>query len=76
MFKYTSVQSHSDFVNGTLKKKIQTVKINGKKGFKSVSVVNNGRRSTSKKRLTRKEMACIRQCQFIPGLFKDCRSCV
>ena len=76
MFKYTSVQSHSDFVNGTLKNKIQTVKINGKKGFKSVSVVNNGRRSTSKKRLTRKEMACIRRCQFIPGLFKDCRSCV
>ena len=76
MFKYTSVQSHSDFVNGKLKKKIQTVKINGKKGFKSVSVVNNGRRSTSKKRLTRKEIACIRRCQFIPGLFKDCRSCV
>ena len=76
MFKYTSVQSHSDFVNGTLKKKIQTVKINGKKGFKSVYVVNNGRRSTTKKRLTRKEMACIRRCQFIPGLFKDCKSCV
>ena len=76
MFKYTSVQSHSDFVNGSLKKKIQTVKINGKKGFKSVSVVTNGRRSTSKKRLTKKEMACIRRCQFIPGLFKDCKSCV
>ena len=76
MFKYTSVQSYSNFVNGKLKKKIQTVKINGNKGYKAVSVIKNGRRSMSKKHLTRKEMTCIKRCQFIPGLFKDCQSCV
>jgi hypothetical protein len=63
---------HSDYVNGRRKMKTQTVKINGKKGFKSVSMMKNGRRQTSKKFLSKREIECIKRCQFIPGLFKDC----
>jgi hypothetical protein len=76
MFKYSSVQMHSDYINGKRKMKTQTVKINGKKGFKSVSVMKNGRRQTSKKFLSKREIECIKRCQFIPGLFKDCQKCL
>ena len=50
--------------------------IRGKSGYKSVTIQINGRKKTSKRKLTKKEIDCIRRCQFIPGLFKDCESCV
>jgi hypothetical protein len=52
------------------------VSIRGSKGFKEVSVLTNGRRKTSKKKLSKKEMECIRKCQFIPGLFRSCEKCL
>ena len=76
MFTYTSEQTHSDFVKGNLQIKTKRVTIRGTSGYKSVVTQINGRKKTSKRKLTKKEMKCIRRCQFIPGLFKDCESCV
>jgi hypothetical protein len=30
----------------------------------------------SKKRLSRKEIKCIKYCKFIPGLFNECELCL
>lgn len=82
MFRYTSVQTHSEFKNGKGKTKTQRVAINGNKGYKVVTVINKGtnkngkNRKTNKKRLSKKEIKCIRKCQFIPGLFSDCEKCL
>jgi len=76
MFNYTSEQTHSDLVNGKLQVKTKRVTIRGTSGYKSVVTQVNGRKKTSKRKLTKKEIKCIRRCQFIPGLFKDCESCI
>jgi hypothetical protein len=76
MFTYTSEQTHSDLVKGKQQMKIKRVTIRGTSGHKSVITQVNGRKRTSKRKLTKKEIQCIRRCQFIPGLFKDCESCV
>jgi len=76
MFTYTSEQTHSDFVKGNLQIKTKRVTIRGASGYKSVMTQFNGRKKTSKRKLTKKEIQCIRRCQFIPGLFKDCEACV
>ena len=76
MFRYTSEQMHSDMVDGKQKMKTKRVTIRGKSGYKSVTVRINGRNKTSKRKLTKKEIDCIRRCQFIPGLFKDCEACI
>jgi DNA-binding protein YbaB len=73
---YTSEQTHSDIVQGKKQIKTKRVTIRGKSGYKSVTIQINGRKKTSKRKLTKKEIDCIRRCQFIPGLFKDCESCV
>jgi len=70
-FIYHSVQSTSHFQNGKWNTKVNRVDINDRHGTKSVK---KGKR-LSKKRLTKKEMDCIRRCQFVPGLFKDCEKC-
>jgi hypothetical protein len=73
MFVYRSVQYHSNVVNGKEKTKTQRVDIKGNQGWKSVTIKQNkGARKTSKKRLTQKEIRCIKKCKFIPGLFSDC----
>lgn len=76
MFTYTSEQTHSDLVHGKQKMKTKRVTIRGTTGYKSVTVQINGRKKTSKRKLTKKEIQCIRRCQFIPGLFKECDACV
>jgi hypothetical protein len=78
MFVYNSVQSHSEFKNGKGQTKVNRVSITGKTGFKSVTIRNKSGRVTkkSKKRLTQKEITCIKRCQFVPGLFKDCQKCL
>jgi hypothetical protein len=81
MFKYNSVQTHSDFKNGKLRTKTTRVTIRGQKGTKSVEVLEKSprkklRKTRSKKRLTAKEIKCIKNCQFVPGLFKDCWDCI
>jgi transcription antitermination factor NusA-like protein len=76
-FRYESTQVHSDIRNGSRRTKSQRVTIRGKKGHKEVTIKQNGKRSkTSKKKLSMKEIDCIRKCQFIPGLFRDCEQCV
>jgi len=76
-FRYESTQIHSDLQNGMRRTKTQRVTIRGKNGHKEVTVKQNGKRSkTSKKKLSKKEIDCIRKCQFIPGLFKDCQACL
>lgn len=76
MFRYNSVQTHSDYKNGKQHTKTQRVVIKGKSGYKMVSSNASGKTRKSKKRLTQKEMKCIRKCQFIPGLFKECNDCI
>ena len=73
MFRYTSIQTHSEYKNGTRLTKTRSVKVNGKKGYKLVTLRNNSGTKKSKKRLSQKEIACIRKCQFMPGLFNDCQ---
>lgn len=78
MFRYNSVQTHSEYKNGQGQTRITRVKINGTSGFKSVSIHNKSTRKTRrfKKKLTQKEIKCIQRCEFIPGLFKDCIKCL
>jgi hypothetical protein len=72
MFRYDSTQVHSD----KRRTKTQRVTIRGSKGSKEITIKQNGRSKTSKKKLTKKEIECIRKCQFIPGLFRDCQACL
>jgi len=76
MFKYNSVQTHSELIRGKERTKTQRVVIHGKSGYKLVSIRVANKTKKSKKRLTQKEIQCIRKCQFIPGLFKDCHECI
>ena len=76
MFQYHSVQTHIDLQNGKRRNKTQRVSIKGSKGFKQVTILGVGKRQTSKKPLTKKEIQCIRKCQFIPGLFRKCEECL
>jgi hypothetical protein len=74
--QYHSKQMHSEFVNGVTEERQQIVDINGKKGTKTVIVTRNGNTRKSTKSLSAKEMACIRKCEFVPGLFKQCDECI
>ncbi len=78
MFEYNSIQTHSEFKNGKGKTKTNHVKIKGKSGFKMITIRNKSGKiiTKSKKRLTRKEISCIKKCKFVPGLFKDCEQCL
>ena len=80
MFTYPSVQTSVTAEKGKRPQvKTRKVKIHGNKGFKEItykSKTNRGFRTTRKSRkpLTKKEMACIRRCKFVPGLFKACEA--
>lgn len=78
VFYYNSVQTHSEFKAGKGQTKTNRVTIKGKSGYKMITIRNKSGRITkkSKKRLSQKEIACIKKCQFIPGLFKDCQKCL
>jgi hypothetical protein len=73
---YSSEQTHSEYINGKKRMKTQRVVIHGKTGYKEVMVVTNGKRKTSKKKLSKKEIECIRRCEYVPGLFHSCESCI
>jgi len=67
------VQTHSELKNGKDQTKTRRVTIRGKSGYKTLTVRKSGRvTKKSKKRLTKKEINCIKKCKFIPGLFNDC----
>jgi hypothetical protein len=78
MFQYNSIQTHSDFKNGKGQTKTNRVTIKGKSGYKIITIRNKSGRITkkSKKRLSQKEINCIKRCKFVPGLFKDCEKCL
>ena len=78
MFEYHSEQTHSEFIKGKGMTKTHRVTIKGKKGYKLVELKNKSGKITqkSKKALTKKEISCIKRCEFIPGLFKDCERCI
>jgi hypothetical protein len=79
MFNYNSVQTHSEMKSdGKYVSKTKRVRVTGKKGYKMITIRNNNGRITkkSKKSLTSREIKCIKRCQFIPGLFKDCEKCL
>jgi hypothetical protein len=72
-FHYTSVQIHSFISNGKRKTRKNVVRVNGKKGTKSMHTYNSSKkRKTFKtsKRLTATEIANIRRGKFMPGLFR------
>jgi len=72
MFRYHSVQTRSEYHNGKRRTKTNHVSINGKKGYKVVTIRNKSGTKKSKKPLTKKEIKCIKNGQFMPGLFKSC----
>lgn len=73
IFSYNSIQSHST----PKETKITRVTVKGKRGYKSVEIRRNGKKTLkSRKPLTRKQITCIKKCEFIPGLFKDCMDCI
>jgi len=78
MFQYKSTQKHSIFTNGEGRVKTHDVVIRGKAGYKMVTIRNKHGKVTkrSKRRLSKKEIDCIRRCEFIPQLFKDCEKCL
>jgi len=77
MFEYHSKQVHSEFFGGEGVSRTNEVRIRGKKGTKSVTWKNRAGKvvKKSKKALTKKQIRCIQKCQFVPGLFKDCKMC-
>ena len=73
VFQYNSVQMHST----GKERKVTRVTVCGKKGYKSVEIRKRGKKTRkSRKPLTMKQIRCIKRCEFIPGLFKDCMDCV
>lgn len=78
MFVYSSVQRHTTMVNGKKKTRVNSVTVKNNKGVKEVRYLGKSGRVTrrNKKALTKKEIACIKRCKFIPGLFKDCEKCL
>lgn len=76
MYRYNSVQTHTQILNGKSQTKTNRVSIKGKNGYKMVTVRNNKGTRKKKKKLTRKEMNCIKKCEFVPGLFSDCEKCL
>jgi hypothetical protein len=76
MFRYNSVQTHSELKNGKNRTKTNRVTIRGTSGYKTITIRDKSGTKKSTKRLTRKEITCIKKCQFVPGLFKNCEKCL
>jgi hypothetical protein len=69
MYQYISEQL--EVKNG--KSKLRRVTIKGVRGTKEViQRTARGKIRRSRKTLKKSEVACIKRCQFIPGLFTDC----
>lgn len=75
-FSYHSEQVHSSFENGKGQTRRNIVNIKNGKGFKAVETfsVNGKLLQRKKKTLKKNEINSIRNNQFIPGLFKDCKT--
>ena len=75
MFEYHSHQVHTSVVNGKGTTKINSVDVKGDKGTKEVVEKNaKGKVLRRTRRKLRKIDICrIKNEQFIPGLFSDCK---
>ena len=73
-FSYHSEQIHSSFVNGKGQTRRNIVDIANGDGMKAVEeyTVSGKQLNRKEKKLTAKELECIKKNQFVPGLFKDC----
>jgi hypothetical protein len=73
-FSYHSEQVHSVFNKGKGETRRNIVDIKNGKGVKAVETydASGARKSRKEKKLSEKELACIRRNKFIPGLFRDC----
>lgn len=76
MFHYNSVQQRTTMKSGKKQTRIQKVVISGTTGYKEVTVMGPKGKRTTKKKLSRSEWRCIKKCQFVPGLFRDCEECL
>ena len=73
MYEYYSEQLQ--YKNGKMKSRRVTIK--GARGTKEVIEKSaRGKIKKSRKTLKKREIACIKRCQFVPGLFKDCEACL
>ena len=71
-FHYSNIQKHQYGTNKTLRK----VVIKKGKGYKSISYYKNGKLvRTIKRKLPLDHVNMIKNKQFIPGLFSDCKLC-
>ena len=71
-FHYESRQVHFTSMNGKTHRVENIVNIKNGKGTKTVVMSNNGQTKKVSKKLTKDNVKCIRNHQFIPGLFQDC----
>ena len=70
-FHYSNIQKHE---NGSTKKIRKVINKKGK-GYKSISFYRNGKLTkTIKRPLVSTHIAMIQKCQFIPGLFDECKT--
>ena len=74
--EYVSNERRVTSVNGVVTKKTRRVRMGPKGNYKEVVVTNQGKTKRSRKPLTRKEINCIKQCKFYPGLFDTCEQCL
>ena len=63
---------HVSSMNGNTKRQENIVTIKNGKGTKTVKVTQNGKTRKSTRTLTEDNINCIKNHQFIPGLFSDC----
>lgn len=69
-FKYHSVQIHTSVINGKKQTRRNIVKVNGKKGVKTVAVSNGKKTRRNTKKLSAREISNIRKGKFMPGFFR------
>ncbi len=71
-FSYKSHQVHYSSVNGESRQQENIVNVKNGKGTKTVKITQNGKTKKVSRQLTDDNIQCIRNHQFIPGLFSDC----
>jgi hypothetical protein len=66
--------SNIEMIRNGNKKTVRKVIVDNNKGYKCVSKYKNGKlKKTVKRNLTYKEKKCIKQKEFMPKLFSNCK---
>ena len=72
-FNYDNTETKNDFSGGKI---VRKVSIKKGKGYKSVSKYHKKKHiGTVRKKLKTSEIQMIKKGKFIPGLFKNCKTC-